>query len=59
MAMDVASGIMLPVDAESDKMTVVPKSTKLADESGIVRFGIFFLKKLSAFHTEVRIQCSK
>lgn len=44
VAMDIGSGIMLPVDTEGDKMAVVPKSAKRADESGIVRFGVFFYK---------------
>ena len=44
MAMDIGSGIMLPVDTEGDKIAVVPKSAKRADESGIVRFGVFFYK---------------
>ena len=44
--MDIRSGIMLPVDTEGDKMTVVSKSAMRADESGIVRFGVFFFKKL-------------
>ena len=45
--MDIGSGIMLPVDTEGDKTTVVSKSAKHADESGIVRFGVFFFKKFT------------
>ena len=45
VAMDIGSGIMLPVDTEGNEMAVVPKSAKRTDEQGIVRFGIFFFEK--------------
>ena len=51
VAMDIGSGIMLPVETEGDKMTVVPKSAKSADESGIIRFGIFFSDRDPAVRT--------
>ena len=58
VAMDVESGIMLPVATEGDKMAVVPRSGKPeGGESGTLRFGVFFADKKFRYNNLVAAVC--
>ena len=53
VAMDVESGLMLPIATEGDKMAVVPRSGKPeGGESGTTRFGVFLVKNHLYSHSK-------